>query len=591
MIALAIITAVLNPLFLGGDNLRNNVRHISLISLFALGEAMVIIAGGIDLSIGSIICITAVTTSYLTMYAGLRHRRRGRARAACSRWSSASRQGRSIARLGVPPFVVTLGSMLLLRGVAEVLTGGTDIGFQGKYPGFRFLGEGIALGLPVPFWFALGADRDHRVPDAPHAVRALLLRDRLERRGGAPVGRPGARGSASSRSWRGVPVGRRRHPLRRVSADGDAVARLAYELHAVAAAVLGGCSLQGGQGLGVRRAHRRRHHADHVQRGEPGRAVAVAERRRGRRDPGGGDRRPRFREERVAAARSMSTATHRQRRLPTLGATRAAHPGHRRGRQGRPGLHPRGCSPIHAFDALHGARALPQPQAAGADRGWRCVTGSIENRAVVAEAMAGRHPRPAPGDQQGDARVDHGRRRQGHVLAARGRAATSPTFQQFILIGGDAGMGHFFYPHPIPVTETQKHSAYPGCYALSKVLEEVMLEQYYIQYDLNGCCLRAPWIMEKDDFKYQLSFGDDVFGGPRWRDLVGREAADGYVEDRRGAGDARSRRAPGEAQLRPRRRSRATAILAAIDQPEARASRRSTSAWTSRSTTASSAPI
>src|ERR1043165_10044163 len=70
MIALAIITAVLNPLFLGGDNLRNNIRHISLISLFALGEAMVIIAGGIDLSIGSIICVTAVTTSYLAMYAG-----------------------------------------------------------------------------------------------------------------------------------------------------------------------------------------------------------------------------------------------------------------------------------------------------------------------------------------------------------------------------------------------------------------------------------------------------------------------------------------------------------------------------------------
>src|SRR5207247_6268848 len=63
----------------------------------------------------------------------------------------------------------------------------------------------------------------------------------------------------------------------------------------------------------------------------------------------------------------------------------------------------------------------------------------------------------------------------------------SAAFEQFILIGGDAGMGHFVYPHPIPVTETQKHSAYPGCYALSKVLEEVMLEQYYIQYDLNGC--------------------------------------------------------------------------------------------------------
>ena len=109
---------------------------------------------------------------------------------------------------------------------------------------------------------------------------------------------------------------------------------------------------------------------------------------------------------------------------------------------------------------------------------------------------------------------------------------SSPTFRQFILVGGDAGIGHFVYPHPIPVTEAQKHSAYPGCYALSKVLEEVMLEQYYIQYDLNGCCLRAPWIMEKDDFKYQLSFGEDVFGGPRWRDLVGAERADEYVRTR-----------------------------------------------------------
>ena len=105
---------------------------------------------------------------------------------------------------------------------------------------------------------------------------------------------------------------------------------------------------------------------------------------------------------------------------------------------------------------------------------------------------------------------------------------TNESFRQFVLIGGDAAMGHFFYPHPVPVTETQKHSPYPGCYALSKVLEEVMLEQYYTQYDLNGCCLRAPWIMEKDDFKYSLSFGKDVFGGPVWRDLVSPEEALSY---------------------------------------------------------------
>jgi nucleoside-diphosphate-sugar epimerase len=106
----------------------------------------------------------------------------------------------------------------------------------------------------------------------------------------------------------------------------------------------------------------------------------------------------------------------------------------------------------------------------------------------------------------------------------------SPVFRQFILVGGDAAIGHFYYPRSEPVTEAQKHSAYPGCYALSKVLEEVMLEQYFIQYGLNGCCLRAPWIMEKDDFKAQLSFGENVFGGPRWRDLVGAEQADEYLQ-------------------------------------------------------------
>ena len=108
-------------------------------------------------------------------------------------------------------------------------------------------------------------------------------------------------------------------------------------------------------------------------------------------------------------------------------------------------------------------------------------------------------------------------------------ARQSAGFRQFILIGGDAGMGHFVYPHPIPVTETQKWSAYPGCYALSKVLEEAMLEQYYIQYGLNGCCLRAPWIMDADDFKYTLTFGEDVFGGPRWHEFVPSEQARVYA--------------------------------------------------------------
>ena len=106
----------------------------------------------------------------------------------------------------------------------------------------------------------------------------------------------------------------------------------------------------------------------------------------------------------------------------------------------------------------------------------------------------------------------------------------SPTARQFILIGGDAGIGHFYYRHDGPVTEATPHMAYPGCYALSKVLEEVMLEQFGIQYGTNGCCLRAPWIMEKDDFKYTLSFGDDVSAGRTGRRWCPKADAERYAE-------------------------------------------------------------
>ena len=102
----------------------------------------------------------------------------------------------------------------------------------------------------------------------------------------------------------------------------------------------------------------------------------------------------------------------------------------------------------------------------------------------------------------------------------------SPSARQFILVGGDAAVGHFFARHDDPITEATPHTAYSGCYALSKVLEEVMLEQFGVQYDLNGCCLRAPWIMEKDDFKYSLSFGDDIFGGPDWKKMVPKQEAE-----------------------------------------------------------------
>jgi UDP-glucose 4-epimerase len=96
----------------------------------------------------------------------------------------------------------------------------------------------------------------------------------------------------------------------------------------------------------------------------------------------------------------------------------------------------------------------------------------------------------------------------------------SKTVRQILLVGGDAAVGHCFVDYPEPVTELSPRRAYPGVYALSKVIEEEMIEQYGYQYGLNGTILRAPWIMEKDDFRYALSFGPEQFGGPLWDELI-----------------------------------------------------------------------
>jgi UDP-glucose 4-epimerase len=177
-------------------------------------------------------------------------------------------------------------------------------------------------------------------------------------------------------------------------------------------------------------------------------------------------------------------------------------------------------------------RALCHQRPLPAHERIESVFGSIQDRAAVQQALAGvthvlhlATSKETPDDVM-DVSV------KGLFWLLEG-CRESPTFRQFILIGGDAAVGHFHYPHAVPVVETQPHTAYRGCYALSKVLEETMLQQYHVQYGLNGCCLRAPWILEKDDLRFHLSFGPDVFGAPRWCDLVGAEAAAEHA--RRGA--------------------------------------------------------
>jgi UDP-glucose 4-epimerase len=176
-------------------------------------------------------------------------------------------------------------------------------------------------------------------------------------------------------------------------------------------------------------------------------------------------------------------------------------------------------------------RALCHNRTLPADARIEMVRGSLDDRAVAEAAVAGvsHVVHLATCKETPDSVMDVTVKGLFWLLEA---FRSSRTAQRFVLVGGDAAIGHFYWRSEAPLTEATPHRAYPGCYALSKVLEEVMLQQVCQQYDLDGCCIRAPWIMAEDDFRYSLSFGDDLFGGPDWKTMVAEEAVEGYRRTR-----------------------------------------------------------
>jgi nucleoside-diphosphate-sugar epimerase len=92
--------------------------------------------------------------------------------------------------------------------------------------------------------------------------------------------------------------------------------------------------------------------------------------------------------------------------------------------------------------------------------------------------------------------------------------------QQYIQAGSDARAGIYHYPHPYPIDETYPHSAYPGYYAFSKVLEETMCEQYIIQYKLPITTLRFSWVYAEDDVLAHATLREPNFGVPVWKELA-----------------------------------------------------------------------
>lgn len=93
-----------------------------------------------------------------------------------------------------------------------------------------------------------------------------------------------------------------------------------------------------------------------------------------------------------------------------------------------------------------------------------------------------------------------------HIL----EACRKQGVEQFLLLGGDAACGIWFYPQPIPIDENHPLTAYPGYYAFSKVMEETMAQQYAVQYGVPVTVLRSSWVFEGDDLLSHFSLLQNV---------------------------------------------------------------------------------
>ncbi len=105
--------------------------------------------------------------------------------------------------------------------------------------------------------------------------------------------------------------------------------------------------------------------------------------------------------------------------------------------------------------------------------------------------------------------------------------------KQYIQAGSDARAGIYYYPQPIPVDENHPHSGYPGYYPLSKVLEEVLCEQYRIMWKLPITVLRFSWVHANDDILAHITLKEPNFGVPVWQDWAVTEEQKKYFESGR----------------------------------------------------------
>lgn len=250
LIVLCIIVAVVNPNFLLPINLQNLARQIGAFGIFSIGLGIVIITGGIELSVGSMMALLGVLLSMMLTEWGL-----GVVPSVLLSILIAmflgSIHGLLITRLNMQPFIVTLCGLLFYRGLARFITKDETKGFGtvGGLDFLRYVANGNLFGIPMPFvlliliaiitWVVLHRSVYGRYLFAtgrnPEAARYAGINTK-----GIVAAAYVISGALTAIS--GIIIAFYTNSISPAN-HGNA-----YELYGIAAAVLGGCSLRGGEG-------------------------------------------------------------------------------------------------------------------------------------------------------------------------------------------------------------------------------------------------------------------------------------------------------------------------------------------------------
>jgi galactofuranose transport system permease protein len=245
LVLVCTIAAFRYDAFLTPENLLNVLRQNSMLGLVALGMTFVILTGGIDLSVGSLMAVAGVVAAYLAPYGLLPALIGGVAAATLLGLTN----GVVIAKARIQPFIVTLGMMIAARGLALSVTNAQNVRVPPTASDFTWLGQGrIADFLPVPVvilvvafavgWLVLNYTRFGRhvfaVGDNDEAARLLGLNINRTTIGVYTI-------SGALAGLAGVILASRLN-------TGSPIEGAGRELDAIASVVVGGTLLSGGQG-------------------------------------------------------------------------------------------------------------------------------------------------------------------------------------------------------------------------------------------------------------------------------------------------------------------------------------------------------